>query len=241
MKPTNPDNYNASTQYEMIIYNMIHQNLSKVKGIKLANIDHNVKLKGTSGYTHQIDICYRLIIWQTEFLVIVECKNYKRRVSVDDLLEFKSRIDDLKVHKGLFVTSSGFQSGAKKFAEANRIALLIIKGAKQQLVRYKLAIRSPLEKCRNQIKLIEDHFKLSNEDSKERLSIDHASHSVIIKKNGASLRLEPYELHKSMLYLQSCKFDEHSCSNMYFVDTRFNNLKCSMILKSVVIEILLET
>src|ERR1051325_5440845 len=122
------DNYKTSREYELLVQKLIEQEMSGITGVKELEVSHNTKIKGLSGYEHQIDVMYRFKIWKTEILVIVECKQYQDKVGVDDLLEFRSRIEDIKAHKGVFVTTSGFQTGAIRFAEANRIALLVVRG-----------------------------------------------------------------------------------------------------------------
>jgi polysaccharide deacetylase 2 family uncharacterized protein YibQ len=56
---------------------------------------------------------------------LVECKAYKRPVSVDDLLIFAERIDDIGANKGIIITLHGFQPGAVKVAESHGIALAL--------------------------------------------------------------------------------------------------------------------
>jgi hypothetical protein len=59
-------------------------------------------------------------------LWVCECKDYKKPVPVDDVEEFKAKLNQiagLNV-KGLFTTSSAFQSGALNFSRSNGIGLL---------------------------------------------------------------------------------------------------------------------
>jgi len=57
-------------------------------------------------------------------LILVECKHYKDKVEISDLLEFAQRIDDIGAHKGVVVSTVGFQEGAIKVADAHGIALV---------------------------------------------------------------------------------------------------------------------
>src|SRR4029077_19736793 len=41
---------------------------------------------------------------------------------------FKSRLDDIRAHKGVFVTTVGYQDGALTVAKKNRIALAVVRG-----------------------------------------------------------------------------------------------------------------
>jgi hypothetical protein len=72
---------------------------------------------------------------------VVECKDVGRSVSVDDLEEFKGKLDQCfrKNVKGVFATPANLQSGALRYAQANGIAVLRILPGKQIGVRaYKL-------------------------------------------------------------------------------------------------------
>ncbi|MFC1572439.1 restriction endonuclease [Candidatus Eisenbacteria bacterium] len=59
-------------------------------------------------------------------LFIVECKCYNRRVPVDDVEEFHSKLDDIGAHKGIMVTTVGFQRGAIETARGRGIALALL-------------------------------------------------------------------------------------------------------------------
>lgn len=78
-----------------------------------------------SGHDHQFDIAIELEIIGLQIIVVVECKHYRRRVEISDLLEFASRIDDVSAHKGVMVTTVGYQEGAIRIAKANRITLMV--------------------------------------------------------------------------------------------------------------------
>lgn len=58
-------------------------------------------------------------------LIVVECKNYNKSVSVDDIEEFESKLSQIagKNVKGIVFTTKGFQSGALEFASNVGIAL----------------------------------------------------------------------------------------------------------------------
>lgn len=59
-------------------------------------------------------------------LWVCECKDYKNPVPVDDVEEFKAKLNQIAgVNvKGLFATSSAFQSGALNYSRSNGIGLL---------------------------------------------------------------------------------------------------------------------
>ena len=61
-------------------------------------------------------------------LWVCECKNYGHPVPVDDVEEFKAKLDQIagKNVKGVVATSHSLQSGALSFAEANGIGVVRI-------------------------------------------------------------------------------------------------------------------
>ena len=88
------------------------------------NIYQQKKYLGKSGHHHSIDVSVEFELVGLKFIVLIECKHYKRRVGIDDLLEFAARLDDVGAHKGIVVTPMGFQEGAIKTAQAKGIALV---------------------------------------------------------------------------------------------------------------------
>lgn len=62
------------------------------------------------------------------YLIVIECKSYNSShpVGIDEIQEFNTRLQDLNATKGVFVTSSSFQSGALSCAEHHNIALIRI-------------------------------------------------------------------------------------------------------------------
>ena len=233
-------NHATSRNYELLVRNLIEQEMSGISGVQLIEILHNAKLKGLSGYEHQIDVAYRFRIWKTEMLVIVECKQYQKSVGVDDLLEFRSRVEDLRAHKGIFVTSSGFQSGAVEFAQANRIALLIVRGTKSWNVRYHLAFIPPHERCRRQAEELRSVYQTASSGLDSRISISHEKPTVVVSYDGAEVSIAPGELHHSMMYRLPCEFENaDSDDEVFFEESRFHNLRTDKVLKSIILDELL--
>lgn len=59
-------------------------------------------------------------------LYLIECKDYKHKIPVNKIEEFKAKVDQVsgKNVKGVFISTSGFQKGAYDFAESNGIMLI---------------------------------------------------------------------------------------------------------------------
>lgn len=60
------------------------------------------------------------------FIIVIECKCYTRKVEIGEIQEFVTRVRDLKATKGIFITSNDYQRGALNCAESNNIALVRI-------------------------------------------------------------------------------------------------------------------
>jgi hypothetical protein len=74
----------------------------------------------------KIDVSFNYTIAGADLLFLVECKCYSHAVSVDDVEEFHSKIDDIGAHKGIMVTTVGFQEGTIKTAKGRGIALALL-------------------------------------------------------------------------------------------------------------------
>jgi len=56
-------------------------------------------------------------------LTLIECKDYKSPIEVNQLRNFVASIDDVGGNKGYFITTSHFQQGAIKHARSYKIGL----------------------------------------------------------------------------------------------------------------------
>lgn len=82
-------------------------------------------IKGASGFGHQIDVSIEI---PNEKLVVVECKRYKSKVTVSDMLILIARIDDVKRMRseqvtGCFCTTKGYTRPAKQVGSFYHIEL----------------------------------------------------------------------------------------------------------------------
>lgn len=83
-------------------------------------------VKGTGGQ-YKIDVLVRVaILGGTKITILVKCKHQKRPVERAEVLELKAKLDDVHAHKGMMFSTSGFQSGAIKYAAAHGIATVTV-------------------------------------------------------------------------------------------------------------------
>ncbi|WP_370281698.1 restriction endonuclease [Pseudooceanicola sp.] len=79
-----------------------------------AAILHNQRLPGRlSGRTRQIDVLVRDRVGQYEILIVIDCKDYKKRADVKSVEEFQGLVEDVGAQKGVLVCPSGFSEAAK--------------------------------------------------------------------------------------------------------------------------------
>lgn len=91
-----------------------------------ADLLHRATYRGVhTGNTYEIDLSFTVEIGGLRMLVIFECKHYRRRVGKEIIQQLHSTMSDIGAHKGIVVTTTGFQKGALKAAQAYGIALVI--------------------------------------------------------------------------------------------------------------------
>ncbi|MBM3236168.1 restriction endonuclease [Candidatus Poribacteria bacterium] len=112
------------TQYEKIVHELFSTELAKHVNLSDFKMFHDKKYLGKSGHEHQIDVSAELKIAGVKVLILIECKRYAHRVGIDDVMEVATRLDDIGAHKGILVTTEGFQGGAVKMAKSKGIALV---------------------------------------------------------------------------------------------------------------------
>lgn len=93
------------------------------------------EVSGKSGHRHQFDAMMSLTCLGTRIVIVIECKYYKDRVGIEDVLEFSARLEDVAAHKGIMVTPKGYTDGALKTAESKGIALVIFNSRGYSAVR----------------------------------------------------------------------------------------------------------
>jgi hypothetical protein len=88
------------------------------------DIKHDQTLQGKSGTTHQIDVMFTVRLGGIDYLTVVQCKDWGSAVKQEQVFAFKSVLDDLAGQpRGIIVARSGFQHGAREFADHHGIKL----------------------------------------------------------------------------------------------------------------------
>jgi len=96
------------------------------EGLNNFEVKHLEKVEGNSG-EYEFDAIARLtILGGAEIVIAIECKRYGRPVEREKLLALHSKANDIGAHKSMIFSTSGFQSGALKYASVNKIATLVL-------------------------------------------------------------------------------------------------------------------
>ncbi len=134
-----------------------------------AVVTQDDKIEGyESKIKRQIDVSIRDKIAGVNILIIVQAKDYKDKVDVNEVGNFATVIKDVKASKGVMICNMGFTKGAQGMAESYGIDLFSAHDV--NLPRWKIDYNMPV--LVRQIKLkIEFKFKGKVETDEEREAI----------------------------------------------------------------------
>lgn len=85
-------------------------------------VEHNIKLEGKDG-PRQIDVLISAKVAGMDIKTIVECKDYKSKISVGTVDALHSVMSDVNANKAVLVSTNGFSSTAIKKAKRLGISL----------------------------------------------------------------------------------------------------------------------
>lgn len=97
-----------------------------------AEVRHNHKIRGKSGSLRQFDVTVSEAVGLIPVTIVIECKHYKRKVTVDKVEAFSRKIRDVGASCGVMITTTDFDSGAKSIAQQDGIILLSYREAKEE-------------------------------------------------------------------------------------------------------------
>lgn len=95
------------------------------KGIEKLSFQHNI-IEKIDDEDYQIDGEIRFTLMVIEYLTLVECKYYKNPIKREQIQVLKDKIQEIGAHKGIFISTSNFQSGALNYAAKHGIATITI-------------------------------------------------------------------------------------------------------------------
>ncbi len=118
------------TDFEKYVVSMFEAKYQQ-DGVENASFTHNVIRDAHDG-SYQIDGEIRFSIMGVEYVTLVECKKYAGPIKREQIQVLSDKVKSTGAHKGIFVTTSFFQSGALLYAKEHGIALITIIDGKIQ-------------------------------------------------------------------------------------------------------------
>ena len=120
------ENYTEMTpsEFEEYSVSMLKQQFQS-KGVENIQFEHNVIKQAYDG-EYQIDGVIKISVAGADIEILVECKRYKGPVKREHIQALYDKIRAVGAHKGFFVTTSYYQSGALKYAKEHGIATITI-------------------------------------------------------------------------------------------------------------------
>jgi hypothetical protein len=99
-------------------------------------VTEDEKILGKSGEERQIDVVLRGRVSVYPVIIIVDCKDYKRKVGIQRVDEMIGKIDDVRASAGIIVSDSGFSKKAIARARKDgRVQLSSVVNVKNQRLR----------------------------------------------------------------------------------------------------------
>ncbi|MEY4744716.1 MAG: hypothetical protein RL272_661 [Candidatus Parcubacteria bacterium] len=110
--------------YEQLVQD-VYQALLQQEAVKNIAVQRQVALVGRSGVSHVVDVYWEFELSGHRYRTCVECKALNRRVKKSEVLTLLGVVNDLTNCNGAFVTTVGYQRGAKEIGKHNGVRLLV--------------------------------------------------------------------------------------------------------------------
>lgn len=128
----------SGTKFEKLTEKIFSQ---LVKQPAYEKVEHNVNLEGKDG-PRQIDVLITSEIAGIKIKTIIECKDYKGKVSVGVVDALHSVMQDVNANKGVLVSSNGFSSTA--ISKASRLGISLYTAHEALSEKWKIDIEIPI-------------------------------------------------------------------------------------------------
>jgi hypothetical protein len=140
---------NTGKPYELLTQQVFARLLAQPEGV-CANVERDVALVG-KGTTHKVDVTFEFIVGPIKYRTIVQCKDWASAVKQEQVFAFQSVLSDIPGQpRGIIVSRSGFQEGARTFARLHGIELYELREPRDEdweglyrTVNIKLMVQSP--------------------------------------------------------------------------------------------------
>jgi hypothetical protein len=118
---------NTGIAYENLVQS-IFQEIVNQYSVKTITVQRRVPMQGfKTKANYVIDVYWEYILGGIVYRTIVQAKDWKSKVKQEQVLALIGVLDDIPGQpRGVLVTRTGFQAGAKKVAQANGIKLFLL-------------------------------------------------------------------------------------------------------------------
>lgn len=165
----------SPTEFEELCFEIL-KSYAEAEHLSDFSIQHNVLIPADDG-TYQIDVYARFIAMGVEFKVITECKRYSSPVPREKVAVLADKVKSLGAHKGIMISTCGFQSGAYEYAKKHGIALLQI--IDKNALHIMNAANPETEEQKREIYLMIDwHNRLPQYYAKEYATMDFPDRTI---------------------------------------------------------------
>ena len=118
--PANPVDISPK-EYEKQVVSWLKAASRNWEGFEVRHLQH---LEGQGG-DYEFDAIAKLSILKgASVIILIECKKYSRPVEREKILALWAKLQDVGGHEAMMFATSGFQSGALKFAKTKGIATI---------------------------------------------------------------------------------------------------------------------
>jgi hypothetical protein len=117
---------NTGEEYELFARE-VFQAILRLKGLKNIEVKTSQDIAGTTldeegkPIEHEIDVHWEFELDGIGYKTIIQAKDWVSRVKKGHMIEFDGIINDIPLSDGIFVSKSGFQTGAVSWAKAKGI------------------------------------------------------------------------------------------------------------------------
>ena len=120
---------NTGKDYEKFVANLQQAllNSEKLTTQKNIEVELNKVIADNCGINREFDLYWEYELGGITYKTIIECKDYNSDISVEKIDSLIGKIRDIPDLKPVFATKKGYQSGAVKKANNNKIELLIVR------------------------------------------------------------------------------------------------------------------
>lgn len=99
----------------------VYRSILENEGVKIDKIEKRCKIEDKNGIRREFDVYYEFKVAGNVHRVAIECKNYKRPISIEIVDQFVGKLKDFNNIYGCIIAKNGYQKGAKEKAIANGI------------------------------------------------------------------------------------------------------------------------